>query len=246
MSTPLDLYSAEFLKNNSDAIKISSGDNNFDNLINMCIKSKKKVIISLGLLNFKEKIRLITRIKKKYGLKYTKKNIAFLHCVSSYPVKDEDANLETISELKNKNKGMVIGYSDHTLGIDACIAARVLGAMVIEKHFTLDKNFSSFRDHKLSADFKDMLNLVRTIRRIENMTEKLRIDLSKSEKTMLKSVRRQPFALKKIGKGEISSKNIIFLRPSKYLKSENPNYYLGKKVNRTILENKLIKKEFIF
>ena len=142
---------------------------------------------------------------------------------------------------------MVIGYSDHTLGIDACIAARVLGAMVIEKHFTLDKNFSGFRDHKLSADFKDMLNLVRTIRRIENMTEKLRIDLSKSEKTMLKSVRRQPFALKKIETGEkISSKNIIFLRPSKYLKSENPNYYLGKKVNRTILENKLIKKEFIF
>ena len=89
-----------------------------------------------------------------------------MHCISSYPVNNKDLNLNVIKELK-KNFNLNIGYSDHSLGIDACKIAVSLGAKIIEKHFTLDKNFSNFRDHKLSADPKEMREIVNYIKDIE-------------------------------------------------------------------------------
>ena len=69
--------------------------------------------------------------------------------------------------MKNRYKDAIIGYSDHTIGINSCCTAVALGAQIIEKHFTLDKNSSDFRDHQLSADPKDMKELINNIRNIE-------------------------------------------------------------------------------
>ena len=91
--------------------------------------------------------------------------------MSDYPAKDLEANLLSIKFLKEKYK-INVGYSDHTLGIEACIAATVLGAQIIEKHFTLDKNYSNFRDHALSADTAEMTQLVKSVRTVAKMLGK--------------------------------------------------------------------------
>ena len=91
-----------------------------------------------------------------------------MHCVSNYPVKDIDANLLSIKYLK-EHLPITIGYSDHTVGYESCLAAISLGAKIIEKHFTLKNNFSDFRDHKLSLNPSDMKKMIVSARRIENM-----------------------------------------------------------------------------
>ena len=90
-----------------------------------------------------------------------------LHCISSYPAK-KILNISVIKYLKEKYN-IDIGYSDHSMGIQACCLAVGYGATIIEKHFTIDKNFSSFHDHSISADFDEMKSLVISIREVEKM-----------------------------------------------------------------------------
>ena len=165
ISTPFDIDSAIFLNKIVDCFKISSGDNNYYQLIEKILKFKKSTIISTGLLDYKEILNLYKLVKR---FKLSNSNIAFLHCVSSYPVNDKEANLLSISFLKKKLP-VTIGYSDHTIGVNASIASAVLGAKIIEKHFTLDNNYSNFRDHKISLNPIDMKYLVKSIRSIEQM-----------------------------------------------------------------------------
>ena len=107
----------------------------------------------------------------KYTLAYIQKNwargeieqdVALLHCVSSYPTPPEQANLLAIKTLQELSP--ITGYSDHTLGIDAAVLSVSIGARVIEKHFTINKNFSDFRDHQLSADPEEFKILVEKVR----------------------------------------------------------------------------------
>lgn len=91
--------------------------------------------------------------------------LAVLHCVTAYPVPMEQANLLSIKTLGDMYPGTV-GYSDHTVGPEAGIAAVAVGARILEKHFTLDKHFSDFRDHAMSADPAEMKSIVQGIRRL--------------------------------------------------------------------------------
>jgi len=229
ISTPLDFDSLSFLSKNSDMIKIASSDNNFFDFINEALKIKKKIIISTGMLSQNELIKLINYTKiltKKYNRKH---KTFFLHCVSSYPAEPKDLNLNSINFLLKKTN-YDAGYSDHSIGIEACLAAVTLGAKVIEKHFTIDKNFSNFRDHKISSDFNEMKNLVNSIRRIENMLGSTKKTLSKNESLILKQVRRQPYALNQIKNGDVFSiKNTVFLRTPHNVKNISIEKILNKK-----------------
>ena len=152
LSTPFDLVSVDVLAPLVDAFKVSSGDFSFFPLIARVLKTKKPVIFSTGVSD----VALIDGVAKfirNEGVDPSK--IAFLHCVSSYPVPPEQANLNSISFLKN-HVPFTVGYSDHTIGVEAAVASVAAGARIVEKHFTLDKNYSSFRDHQLSADLADM------------------------------------------------------------------------------------------
>ena len=102
ISTPLDLVSSNFLIQNSDLMKIASCDNNFFPMIENIVDKRKPLIISTGLLDFKKISYLINFINKKIGKKKLMEKIAFLHCVTSYPVEDENANLNSIDFLKKK------------------------------------------------------------------------------------------------------------------------------------------------
>jgi N,N'-diacetyllegionaminate synthase len=240
ISTPLDLESADFLLKNTDAIKIASGDNNFFPLIEKVLVSKKPVIISTGMTDSKDLKYLIKIIENKIGKKRTKNKISLLHCVSSYPVDNEYANLKSISYML-RNFYVDIGYSDHTIGNDACLASVALGAKIIEKHFTLDKHYSSFRDHALSADFFDFKNLVKSIRIIEKQLGKDNKKIAKPEKKILKIFRRGVYAKKNIRQGEkVNLKNSTFLRPSNSRDFLHIIKIFGKKIRKQKKYNQII------
>ena len=240
ISTPLDLESADFLIKNADLIKIASSDNNFFPLIEKVLKSKKSIIISTGMTNTSQIKDLTNYIYKVIGKKSAEKRIALLHCVTSYPVEDRFANLRSVEYLIQNSK-LTIGYSDHTLGNDACIAAVAMGAKVIEKHFTINKKFSKFRDHALSADYTDLKNIVSRIRKVEKQLGRFNKEIQKPEKKLINIVRRAVYADRDIFPGEkISIKNVKFLRPSLtsnffYLKK-----IIGRKIKKTFYKDQKI------
>jgi len=237
ISTPLDIQSAIDLNKCVDFFKISSGDNNYFQLIEKVLSFKKPVIISTGLLNHGGIKDLLKLIKKR---NFPMKKVFLLHCVSDYPVVDKEANLISIKYLRDKFK-INIGYSDHTLGIEASIMAVSYGAKIIEKHFTIDKNYSMFRDHKLSSDPKEMLKLVESVRRSSIMAGAYTKKISKNEKKNFKSMRRSLYAKVQINKGErITLDKIKLVRPFNSLSTKKIKDILNKKAKSLIKKSQPI------
>ena len=237
ISTPFDFGSAKFLSKIVHAFKISSGDNNFYELIKLCASFKKPLIISTGMLNLLE-IKNILKILKK--IKFPNKKLAFLHCVSDYPVKDKEANLLSIKYLKDKLP-VTIGYSDHILGSESCLIAASLGAKIIEKHFTLNNNYSNFRDHKISLNPKDMEQMISSTRRVENMIGNYDKKISSSEKKNYSSMRRSVYFDKKLNKGSILKRqDLKIVRPYKVLEPNDLSKVLGKKLKKDVQESELV------
>ena len=163
-----------------------------------------------------------------------------MHCVTDYPVKDEFANLESINTLKN-NFQLNVGYSDHTLGIEAPLIAVSLGAILIEKHITLDNNMKG-PDHRASLNLKDFEKMVVSIRKYQKMIGNGIKKLQKCEIENLKIARKSLIASKKIIKGEkFTLKNLTVKRPASGVSSKFYFRYIGKKSNYNYQADSLIK-----
>ena len=240
ISTPFDLTSADELeKLKMKMYKISSGDIDNIPLLEHVAKKNKPIIISTGRSTFDD---------IKNAIKYIRKNnnnkISILHCVSSYPTKYQDLNLNIIKTLKNKFN-YEIGFSDHTVGIEAPIAAVSLGATIIEKHITLNKN-SNGPDHFFSLnplEFKKMINQIRNIEiSFGNHFKKI----NKSELEGLIKARRSLYCSQNIKKNEkFTKKNISILRPALGLKPINIYKFLGKRSKVEIKKGNLLKLSMI-
>lgn len=162
LATPFDLESARMLDAFVPAFKIASGDNTFYPLLETVAGYGKPVLLSCGLASvgrLRYAKALVERVWEERGLAG---ELAALHCVTGYPVPPQQANLGVIPKLAAA-LDCTVGYSDHTLGIEACVLAVAMGARVIEKHFTLDKGLSDFQDHQLSADVAELKELARRI-----------------------------------------------------------------------------------
>jgi len=234
ISTPLDLESAMFLNTIVDAYKIASGDNNFYPLIEAIARTGKPIIMSSGLADIdqmKKSQKLVHKIWKDNDLQ---QDLAILHCVSAYPVIPEQANLKAINFLQDK-LDCTIGYSDHTVGIDASLIAVALGARIIEKHFTIDKNHSDFRDHKLSADYEEFKRLVEKTRTVSLMMGNGRKILQESEINFMEQSRRSIVAKRNLPKGvELKMEDITWLRPANALQPGQECLLIGKKLSKSI------------
>ena len=199
LSSPFDLESINLLnKLGLKIFKVPSGEiTNFSFLRNIG-KLKKKVILSTGMANIKE-IEDALKVLIKFGAK--KKDITILHTNTAYPTPMKDVNLKAMLTIRKKFKTLV-GYSDHTKGIEASIAAVAMGASCIEKHFTLNRKMKG-PDHKASLEPNELKLMVEAIRNIElALGSGLKIP-TKSELQNIKVVRKSLFALKDINKGEI-------------------------------------------
>lgn len=235
LSTPFDLESAEFLERLVPAFKIASGDNNFYPLLQKVAATGKPVIISTGfadIAQLRESVRVIEEAWKDAA---HPGELALLHCVASYPVVPEQANLAAIATLRREFPSCTIGYSDHTLGIRAVAASAALGARIIEKHFTVDHNYSNFRDHQLSADPVELKELVRHVREVETLLGTGEKIVQSGEKAIMQISRRSLSAARSLSAGSvIAESDISWLRPGEGLSPGKEQEVLGKKLLRDV------------
>ena len=241
-STFFDLETAKFFAKKQRLFKIASCDNNNFDFINFFLKYDKPTFISLGLLNIKGIFKLYKFLSSKKNKRYLK-NITLLHCVSDYPTSNHEINLNSIKFLKKQFPKIRIGFSDHTIGPEACYYASILGAEVIEKHFTLNKNFSNFRDHSLSADFKEMKNIIKFI---ENSKKYLGIEakiVTKNEYVNYHIFRRHPFYNKDLKKNSyVKLSDVDFLRTSKKNNYKQVLNFQNKKIFKNVKLGDLVKR----
>lgn len=234
ISTPLDLESAQFLDSIIDAYKIASGDNNFFHLLDEVTKTGKPVIISTGASDPELIFNAVSALEKGWEKYHKRSDLAILHCVSCYPAPENQVNLQIISYLADKYQ-YSIGYSDHTKGIEASVLAVACGARIIEKHFTLDNSFSSFRDHQLSADPKDMSELVRRIRSASVLIGSKDKKVQPCESELNIAIRRSIVAGIGMEMGHsIGFSDLMWIRPGDGLAPGNEYKLLGKRLKRSV------------
>lgn len=234
LSTPFDLESVELLDPLVPAFKIASGDNDFYPLIDRVATTGKPILISAGLSTLDEIRYSVARIRHTWRSLDLDPDLALLHCVSSYPTPPEQAGLRCISTLANA-LCVTPGYSDHTLGIDACVLAVAAGARVIEKHFTLDKNQSDFRDHQLSADPPEFAEMVRRIRAAELMLGDGRCEPQAAELEALTSLRRFVVARGDLPAGHVLGwRDLAWVRGTGGLRPGREHLLLGRPLARAV------------
>ena len=234
LSTPFDIESARFLNAIVPAFKISSGDNNFWALIEEVARTGKPIILSSGLTDLEE-IKMtrdfIHNVWREFGIV---QDMAVLHCVASYPTLPQEANLLAIRQLRN-HLDVTVGYSDHTIGIDAAVLSVALGARIIEKHFTLDKNYSNFRDHQLSADPNDLAQMVKQVKKTVELLGNGEKHLQNGERENLSKMRRSIVASRDLSAGTIlEHESLTWLRPGGGLPPGHEVEILGKRLKRFI------------
>ncbi|MBM3251182.1 MAG: N-acetylneuraminate synthase [Candidatus Omnitrophica bacterium] len=204
LATPFDLESARFLDDLVPAYKIASGDANNYPLIEYIISRNKPILISTGMCNQREIDSLVKSIPRRRSI--------LLHCIGAYPVPESQACLSLIPFLRKRYK-MAVGYSDHTRGILSSLAAVTLGAVVIEKHFMLDKSVNG-GDKDLSLIPSEMAELVNKVRELEKMMGDTPRRIQECETYYRKNLRRSAYAKTDIKAGQlINVRDIAWLRP---------------------------------
>ena len=224
----------EVLKYKLNNIKIASGEIVNYPLLKRISETKDVVYLSTGCSKLHEIKNAIKILRKKYK----EKKIYLLHCVSSYPVPVSEINLNSIIYLKKKTN-CEIGYSDHGMGVNHIFASLGIGVKVIEKHFTLDNKLKG-PDHKMSLNPIELKELIESIRKVEIAFGQENKTLQRSEKKYIKFIRQSLHASKFIKKGELLTKNNVFLmRP--YVGLEAIKY--PKIINKIVAERNYFKED---
>ncbi|MBV5329331.1 MAG: N-acetylneuraminate synthase [Chlorobium sp.] len=238
LSTGFDNESIDFLNDLGVPIfKIPSGEITNKPYLEYVARKGKPVILSTGMATFEE-IEAALSILIRNGV--PKCLISVLHCNTEYPTPMEDVNLKAMIYLRDE-LNVEVGYSDHTNGIEVPIAAVALGASVIEKHFTLDRNLPG-PDHKASLEPKELKAMVLAIRNIEKAISGSGIKApSPSEQKNITLVRKSIIANKSIQRGELfTEENITVKRPGNGLSPMLWNEILGKTAKRAFEKDDLI------
>ncbi len=227
-STPYDDEGVELLeKINTQIYKISSFEMNDVSLVKKICKTKKPIIISTGLASMSDITNVYKILKKNKCKKFI-----FLYCVSSYPAKIQDFNLNNIEILKKKFK-CEIGFSDHSTDNSVAMLAVAMGARLIEKHIALE-NQKTGLDIKFSIKGSEIKKFKEDILKAWELIGKKKFFRSKKE-LINKKFQRSIYAIKKIKKGEeFTDLNIKRIRPGYSLSAEKWSYILGKKSKKNL------------
>ncbi|HAF28030.1 MAG TPA: N-acetylneuraminate synthase [Bacteroidales bacterium] len=237
LSSPFDISAVNFLvQQNIPFWKIASGEiTNYPFLVAMA-KYNKEIVMSTGMSSL-EDIENAIDVLTQHGTERNK--ITLLQCNTEYPTPMWDVNLKVMQTLKDTFK-LPIGYSDHTLGIEVPIAAVALGATIIEKHFTLDRNMTG-PDHLASLEPDELFQMVKSIRNIELAIGDGVKRVSLSEINNRDVARKSIVASGHIKKNEIfSDKNLTTKRPASGISPMEWESIIGKKAKRDFEEDELI------
>ena len=238
ISSPFDVNSVDLLETlDVPLYKLGSGElNNFE-LIDHVQKTNKPIIISTGMATLDE-------IKETYDFIENKDNLIILHCITGYPTSFEEANLNFIKTLKSEFD-VPIGFSDHSPGIELPIAAVALGACVVEKHFTLDKNLEG-PDHKASLNPKEFKAMVDAIRNIEvAMGDGVR-KFSDNELEIKKVARKSIVLNQDVSKDMIIERGMLSIkRPGTGIPPKFIDDVVGKKLIKDLKSNNVLKWDYL-
>tara|TARA_R110002095_G_scaffold103660_2_gene90862 strand:+ start:1116 stop:2126 length:1011 start_codon:yes stop_codon:yes gene_type:complete len=237
ISTPFDLESVELLSAlGLEMIKVPSGEITNYPYLKKVGRTFGKVILSTGMADLGE-IEDALGILIESGV--DRKNITVLHCNTEYPTPIQDVNLRAMLTIRDAF-GVNVGYSDHTLGIEVSIAATALGATVIEKHFTLDKNMEG-PDHSASLEPDELMMLVRGIRNTEKSLGSSLKKPSASESKNKSIVRKSIVASQFIRKGEtFTEENLCVKRPGTGISPMNWDDMINQVARRDYFEDEII------
>ena len=235
-STPFSRREADFLVNKMQTpfIKVASMDLNNYPFLEYLAKKGKPMIISTGLSELYEIDRAVKTIEEAGN-----NQITILHCVATYPPEDGDVNLNNIKTLMSAYPEYPVGFSDHTLGTTIPLSAVTLGACLIEKHFTLDKEMEGW-DHKISATKEEMKAIVVGSKRIVEAMGSFRISATESNEKKIE-FRRSIVITRDMAKGDmIKIEDIDYKRPGGNLNPEMTEFIIGQKVNKDLKSDHIL------
>lgn len=241
LCSAFEMTSLQFLTENFDMpyYKIASGELLTIDMLEYMAERDRPILVSTGMAPFEDVEKALNVLTSKGNRK-----ISIFHCVSSYPAAPESINLNVMLELKSRF-GFDVGFSDHTEGNAAAIAAVALGAVVIEKHVTLDKNMPG-PDHKASATVEQFAALVRDIRDVEKMMGQSQKIFTEKELEIKKAARKSIVSTRDLPVGHIiTTEDITYKRPGFGFAPMDRNLVIGKTVIQHIEANRVIRKESI-
>ncbi len=243
LSTAFDIEAADYLNELMHIFMVSSSALNNLSFVEYQAKKNKPIILSTGASNEDEIERTVRLIKK-----YNDKQIILMHCVLEYPTPYEHANLRKILSLRKKYPELVIGYSDHTKpekGYEVLKTAYVLGARVIEKHFTLDKTLKG-NDHYHAMDSADAKEIIVELGRIESMLGSGELCCLETERKARENARRSLVSAVDIIAGEVITEDMLtFKRPASGIPADKFNAVIGKKAKTDIPEDTVLQENMI-
>lgn len=241
LTTPFDLESADFLEPLVPAYKIASADITNKPFLKYIAKKGKPILLSTGASTISEIWRAVEWIVEEGN-----DEIALLHCVLNYPTKYENANIGMIKNMKDIFPTHVIGYSDHTLPDridDVLISSWLLGAKILEKHYTWNKNLPG-NDHFHAMDYLDLKNLTEKIKFIQSIIGNYNKHYIKEEEISRKYARRSLVAARTIKKGKtIEMADLTWKRPGTGISPAMINNLIGGVALEEIKEDEIIKFE---
>jgi sialic acid synthase SpsE len=241
LSTPFDVESASFLNEMMDVFKISSSDITNKPFIEYMCSFGKPILLSTGASNLDEVKEAVSWINA-FNLP-----LSLMHCVLNYPTQDENANLGMIAGLKKEFPDNIIGYSDHTLPkeMKVCEMATMLGAVIIEKHFTHDKSLTG-NDHYHAMDKEDLNKFKANLETTFQILGSFKIKALDDEEKSRLNARRSLVAAKDIQKGKIIEKSdLTFKRPAHGISPKYIDEVVGKAAKVDIMEDDIIREELI-
>lgn len=238
LSTPFDLSAVDMLvKMGINKWKIASGEITNLPLLRKIASLDQEIILSTGMADLDE-IQAALNVFKDSEIFFNK--ITVLHCNTQYPTPLEDVNLNAMKTIKDTFSGIHVGYSDHTQGIEVAVAAASLGATIIEKHFTLDKNLPG-PDHKASLEPKELDAMILAIRNIEKALGNGIKKCTKSEKENVLIIRKSIVASKDIAIGEkFSDINLTAKRPGNGISPMKWDDIIGKTAVKSYSKDEVI------
>jgi len=240
LSTPFDRESVDLLDElGVSAFKVGSGEMTNYPLLKHIARKKKPIILSTGMATLDEVREAIEVIREEGG-----EDITLLHCISSYPAKVEEMNLRAIETLRS-TFNLPVGLSDHSLGINIPIAAAALGACIIEKHFTIDRNLPG-PDHKASLEPGELKQMVTAIRQVESaMGNGIKRPVAGEEENK-RLGRRSVVAKVDIAEGTtITDEMLDVKRPGTGIEPKHIHMVIGRKAKKDIKKDELINLELM-
>jgi N-acetylneuraminate synthase len=239
-STPFSKEEVDLLNElDVEFFKIASMDINNYPLLQYIAQFNKPILLSTGMANLGEIEKAVTIIEKERNSK-----IVILHCIAIYPPENKDLNLKNITMIQN-TFGYPVGFSDHSLGFVAPLTSVALGACVIEKHFTTDKDLPGW-DHAISANPEEMKKIVEGSKIVHESLGNFKRTISKAEEEK-KKVFRRSIVLNKSLKAEdvIREEDISLKRPGTGFSSDEIKFVVGKKLKRDFEADCLLTKDDI-